>query len=476
MSPAPSAHACGAASPWAAEPDDAGLSLSAFERTARQIAEEERQLRLLAEERLRDYARLALDLASVFLAAELDTRTRADPYFLGRATAADWRNLLQAAQRRQLTPGTGWSVPTTADGETERWRSEALRWQAETQALQAEVARLQEELTALTTRPAPAAVQEAVPPVNDDPTPETPVRVAAPPVLAQVGNALPTLTKPRPPAVAPAVHGSAISLPPMPALAPGRFADQLRNWPRESLALCALGVTGWSMRQAVAELLSAKLGDVQPNAGSLRRLFTNLARRGFWREEKVVVNGVRRPEADLTDTDGPSADAGPDAGDATTLILVRLTELGREVLQACGVQPAPSEWERLLAAHGGSAQTAHAGLVCAITYHARRRGYATTVCPEVAGPAAPDVQVSRNAESLYVEVEDESGSSERRLRKWRNQAALQGRAAIAAVTPAARTNLVNEARAAGCEHGVATDLQTLMETQETGGPLWMVEW
>ena len=77
---------------------------------------------------------------------------------------------------------------------------------------------------------------------------------------------------------------------------------------------------------------------------------------------------------------------------------------------------------------------------------------------------------------LYVEVEDESGSSERRLRKWRNQAALQGRAAIAAVTPAARTNLVNEARAAGCEHGVATDLQTLMETQETGGPLWMVEW
>ena len=76
--------------------------------------------------------------------------------------------------------------------------------------------------------------------------------VAAPSVLAQASNALPPLTKPKPPVVAPAVHGNAISLPPMPALAPGRFADQLRNWPRESLALCALGVTGWSMRQAIA--------------------------------------------------------------------------------------------------------------------------------------------------------------------------------------------------------------------------------
>ena len=281
----------------------------------------------------------------------------------------------------------------------------------------------------------------------------------------QGGSELPPLTKPKPPVVAPAAQGTDVHLPPMPALAPGRFADQLRNWPRESLALVALGVTGWSMRFAIAELMSAKLGDVQPNAGSLRRVFANLARRGFWIEDKVVANGVHRTE-----------EAAADAGDETTLILVRLTELGRDVLRACGVQPVPSEWDRLLAAHGGSAQTAHAGLVCTFTYHAQRRGYATTVCPEVTGPAAPDAHVSRNDKSLYVEVEDESGSSERRMRKWRNQAALQGQAAIVAVTPASRTNLVNEARAAGVEHGVTTDLQTLIETQEAGGPLWVAEW
>jgi hypothetical protein len=448
------------------------LCLTAFERTARQIAEEERQLRLLAEERLRDYARLALDLASVFLAAELDAQTRADPYFLSRATAADWRNLLQTAQRRQLTQATGWPAAAVADAETERWRSAALHWQVEAQRLHAETGRLQEELTALTMRPAPPAVPAAARLVDGDLASAPPGRDAAEPGMAQADSALPSPTQPWPPAGAPVVQNNGIHLPALPALAPGRFADQLRNWPRESLALCALGVTGWSMRQAIADLLSAKLGDVQPNAGSLRRLFTNLARRGFWREEKVVVKGVRRPEADLTDTDGTDANAG----DTTTLILVHLTELGRDVLRACGVPPVSSEWERLLEAHANRAQTAHAGLVCAVTYHARRRGYATTVCPEATGPAAPDVQVSRNDENLYVEVADENGSTERRQHKWRNQAALQGRAALVAVTPAARTNLVNEARVAGCMHGVATDLQTLMETQETGGPLWVVEW
>jgi len=276
------------------------------------------------------------------------------------------------------------------------------------------------------------------------------------------------LTKPTVLAGPPAAPWADVSLPALPALAPGRFAEQLRNWARESLALCALGVTGWSMRFAIAELMSARLGGVQPNAGSLRRVFDNLARRGFWHEERVAVGGLHRTAA--------GGSAPPAGGEETTLILVRLTDLGREVLQACGLQPVPGEWDRLRTAHGGSAQTAHAGLVCTFTYHARRRGYATLVCPEVAGPAAPDVEVTRPEGRLYVEVEDESGSSERRLRKWRNQAALQGCVALAAVTPGARTNLINEARAAGAEHGVATDLQTLVANQERGGPLWLVEW
>lgn len=101
--------------------------LTPFERTARQIAEEERQLRLLTEERLRDFTRLALDFASVFLAAELDARIRVDPYFLDRVTAADWRSMIQAAQQRQQARVVGWpAAQTGGTAEAERWRAEAL--------------------------------------------------------------------------------------------------------------------------------------------------------------------------------------------------------------------------------------------------------------------------------------------------------------------------------------------------------------
>ena len=321
--------------------------------------------------------------------------------------------------------------------------------------------RLQDALTARTPGPTQDVPGATVAATLPEPS-------AAPPAATpQPARVLPALTKPAPPTsgTQDLVVGRAelnISLPPLPALAPGRFADQLLNWPRESLALCALGVTGWSLRVAIAELLSAKLGDVEANAGSLRRLWANLARRGFWQEEKVVINWA--------------AASPTTAGAETTLILIRLTDRGRDTLRACGVQAVPSEWDRLCEVHGGALQTNHAGQVCTFTYQARRRGYATEVCPGVAGLTAPDAQVAHAGESLYVEVEAESGPAERRLRKWQNQAALQGRAAICAITPQSCTNLVNEARAAGVEHGVATDLQTLFANQETGGPLWLLEW
>ena len=462
---------------WPSAPpaEDTG-NLAAFDRTAQQIAVEERRLRQLVEERLRDTNRLVQDFAREFLAAELDARTRGDPHFLSRATTADWRALLSAAQIRRQRPrqnsqNSGWIITESAADEdtasvatadtSPAWQAENAGLRAETAELRGAVTRLQDALTARTPGPTQDVPGATVAATLPEPS-------AAPPAATpQPARVLPALTKPVPPTsgAQDLVVGRAelnISLPPLPALAPGRFADQLLNWPRESLALCALGVTGWSLRVAIAELLSAKLGDVEANAGSLRRLWANLARRGFWQEEKVVINWA--------------AASPTTAGAETTLILIRLTDRGRDTLRACGVQAVPSEWDRLCEVHGGALQTNHAGQVCTFTYQARRRGYATEVCPGVAGLTAPDAQVAHAGESLYVEVEAESGPAERRLRKWQNQAALQGRAAICAITPQSCTNLVNEARAAGVEHGVATDLQTLFANQETGGPLWLLEW
>ena len=171
----------------------------------------------------------------------------------------------------------------------------------------------------------------------------------------------------------------------MPALAPGRFADQLLNWPRESLALCALGVTGWSMRIAIAELLSAKLGDVQPNAGSLRRLWANLARRGFWqRREGGHQLGCGQKPAYGSAWRGRRGCDDPDPGPAD--------RPGKRYLRACGVQAVPSEWDRLCEVHGGASQTAMpAGLHLHVSCPAAGLCYRRSV-PEVAGPAAPDAR------------------------------------------------------------------------------------
>lgn len=132
-------------SPW-----QAPENLTAFERAARQIAEEERQLRLIAESQLHEYVRLTIEFAGLFLADDLDQRTRADPLFVSRATPEVWRSLLQGvrlgrpsrvdrAQDGQASGNSsGWMTETPPAEASDRWRAEA-------ESLQSEVARLQAE-------------------------------------------------------------------------------------------------------------------------------------------------------------------------------------------------------------------------------------------------------------------------------------------------------------------------------------------
>ena len=399
-----------------------------FEHTAQQIAEEERRLRQVVESQLQEYVRLVAEFAGVFLAEELDQRLRSDPYFIGRATPDTWRSLLYAARRPQRSvTGNG------HDGEANRWRAEAER-------LQAEVTRLETENRLLRDLLRPAAAKAA----GRTGPPATPGRSET-----RTGpSAAPGRFDADP------VGLADVRLPELPAVAPARFADQFSNWPRQGLALAALGVTGWSMRLAIADLLS-ELNGVAADAGSIRRMFQTLAQRQFWIEQKVVIAGIRS-EATTADT---------------TLILVRLSPTGREVLRACGIAAVPSEWERL--AQRGNTTLNHIGLVCTFTYQARRRGWATTVAPTAECHA--DALVQRQDEAWLVEV-IEADEGEPQIGRWQQQVACQGRLAVATVSADLRQQLVARARAAGIEHGLATDLQSLFETQQARGPLWMTEW
>jgi hypothetical protein len=438
-----------------------------FDRAQRQLFDEERTLRALAEEQVREFRRLVVEFASAFLAEELDARRRADPHFAVRATPADWRALLRSARQEQ-TAASRWPAAASTVDEAARSQRPSEGWQAEAEHLAGEVTRLAAELElARAFRPVePASVE-----------PPAPALLLPAPVKPGVA-----------PKTAPAVTPLGLAdvrLPPLPPAAPARFADQLQAWPREALALAVLGVTGWSMRLGIADMLSATLGNVKASAGSLRRTFAVLAKRGFWIEQKVTLAGVHAPvPEDAAEGEPDALPAGVQAED-TTLVLVRLGNLGRDLLRACGIQPAPSEWELLLAAHGNTVDASFAGLACAFTYHARLRGYATAVCPSAEGTCAPAALVRLGDKSLLVAVVADV-PVDYTTDHWSAQVADQGQVALMTLTPQVRDRLVAEAQAAGAEHGLATDLQTLLTTQpaparpfgpgEACGPLWAVHW
>jgi hypothetical protein len=380
-----------------------------------QLFDEERRLRTLAEQQVRAYSRLLEDLARKLAPETVEEHRRQDPSFFQRLTIDGWQAFFLTIQSGDDGMGFLWRRVDSSHLPQLMQQIAALR--AKNELLQHELAELRQE-----TLPAQGATnaQASLPSLVADPIP-----VMAVSSLSN-GNK-PTIV---------------VTLPDRP---PTQFASCFRNWQREGLTLAILAQTGWSLRHAIAQELSLHIG-ISAKAGSLKRMFTQMAENDLWRMETL---GIGRNLA----------------------AIVTLTDLGKQVVHNLGLTPVLSEWERLLIDHGGERQNDHAALVCSFTHQARQRGFGIQVCPPVNGPAAPDVMLTYDGEQIYVEVEAESGDAERRMKKWRNQAELQGYVALCAVTPEARHRLVVEAKGAA-KHGKATDISTLL--REDG--MWLDEW
>ena len=206
-------------------------------------------------------------------------------------------------------------------------------------------------------------------------------------------------------------------------------------------------LTGWSLRHAIAEAVAPRFG-IGPGAGSLHRLCDKLARAGLWRSQVVSLAGKLQ------------------------VALVSLTDLGRDVVAACGIPTVASEWERLLACPAGPPPAGEIALVCALAYHARIRGYISEVCPQALLPVVPDLLLRRGEEKIYVAAAVQMEMARPDL--WRQLADHQGFVALGGLDAAGRERLVAAAKSAS-PHGKATDLETLL--QERGGAeLWVEEW
>lgn len=246
--------------------------------------------------------------------------------------------------------------------------------------------------------------------------------------------------------------------------------------------LAALAASGWSMRQALLEAAAWDATAGGPRVvrldGVYEQAARHLAEAGLWEASGRALGPAHRASGAAPRTPGSRA------------VIVRLTAAGREALAEAGIGAVEDEWTRIERLHGGArggGQLGHTAAICAFTYHARRRGYGTQVCPDLRGvrvgaaglgpgiPPHPDVALfDPEGAALYVEVQrGDSGTAQKRMAKWRNLFWLQGVVAICAATPAQARRYAAEARATKASHGLVTDVRSLAAGHPT---LWTHEW
>lgn len=108
----------------------------------------------------------------------------------------------------------------------------------------------------------------------------------------------------------------------------------------------------------------------------------------------------------------------------TALRLYRFSAEGEKLYQSLfGSRPLENDWSRLIRLHEGARFPAHTLAVLAFSMHARKRGWATKVLPEVSGSRSmADVWLMRANEHFYVEVE--LCEKERDGARWKNLSSL----------------------------------------------------
>lgn len=157
--------------------------------------------------------------------------------------------------------------------------------------------------------------------------------------------------------------------------------------------------------------------------------------------------------------------------------IVELTEEGKKYCQSLGWEPVQSDFELLKEKHRGEEQLRHSGCVLLFAMHARLRGWAVQLVPEVKEPVSmygrdydPDLLIMLGETRSYVEVESHRKAS--KITKWKNAYLAQTFVALCTITRQRRITLEKEVTEEGYVRCVSTDLETLNKRlRDTPGQL-----
>jgi len=417
---------------------------------------QERRAREKAERELGAYLELLTELAIRLDGENFEAMRRDNPGIPESWKPDDWRSYLLQAASTVLFRSIRWGDAAPQPQQNDQAQEEIDRLRKQVQESHARLViaeRASQEQAQAARQPAAAPVpRQAAPEVRYKPkdahqairvTPQTAaaVTVSEKPVLPYMillDDVRAMMTNPPP---APAKYR--------------KLANGDRPWHKNFASVYMVGRHGLSAVMEMAALMSNVLGSVKPGSTSLRKVFDNMRKYGYFYGETLSVAGLK-------------------------IGLLRLTPEGAAMYKAVtGQDPVETEWERLQRLHRGSEDTAHAAACLVFALQARWRGYRTTLLPELpdAGKARPDFIVEKDGERLAVEVEL---STKDNIAKWRNLAALNGgRVAFCAGTQARRGRLAGDCKLAKIP-GLAVDIERFKVTpygyEEHVSPLWMEEW
>lgn len=228
------------------------------------------------------------------------------------------------------------------------------------------------------------------------------------------------------------------------------------HWQRILMAVTLLAETGVSTALDLLWLMSKKTG-ASPNAHSLRRLvYQTLA------DKQVAHDIVENYTLKL-----------PIAG-MFRLRVMQLSDYGKSLARALGVEPVESDWEKIVRLHKGETQEQHAALVLLAAYQARLRGWKAEVMPfdpQETPWFQPDLKLTdTEGWFYYCEVETHSRDNPD---KWARMRQVN----LIVPSPEARKWMVNRIRDMGIP-GRAADLRTLAQQAKAGelSRFWLEKW
>ncbi|MEW5869110.1 MAG: hypothetical protein AB1894_07540 [Chloroflexota bacterium] len=483
--------------------------LSVAERSFRDIAIAERQMRQQAEQAMHAYVRLLTAMANQYAGQALEKERRASPFGTETWQPERWEAFL--TQYVFMKPGAGWGggpanlssddpcAATTGDLAGQfRLREETLH--NSVAHLRDVLAKTLSELDALQQEVKPSlpgpvqvsVVSPALPLVPGEPLLDDLARFQAksrPPAVLIVNpsQALPAgLPEPLPtqaevtplPEAAPEQASPSSVTDPIPSEARPRshagIVEELRRWQsptipmrfrqlagvspdrwhKQSMALYLVARYGITSRLEIDALLS-QATDADRRTSALRKAVDLLPELGFLTRENLEVavqDGVN-----------------------SRFVVMDLTRQGRELCEIFGWQIAESDRARALRLFRGSGEQLLG--VFFLAAQARLRGYSALVFPTPDLASAPDLLLERGTENRSAFVEFTPQLSER----WRNAGDLPGPLAFFTLTRQARTQLLallkNEPQP-HLAHAALTDFETLISVRKItpDAPLWPDIW